>query len=221
MPEPDQSKTRIPLTRARVLDAGVALADADGIAAVTMRKLGSTLGVEAMALYNHIANKDDLLDGMLDHIADEIEFPTSEPGPNWRLHTRRRAVSAHTVLLRHPWAAAMWTARLDLGPARMRYMDRALRSLREAGFTGDLLDRTYHAIENHIVGHAMQALGLPLDPTDLAELGARYLRGFPTEQYPDLAAHIRHHLDHPGGGDEFSFALDLLLDGLERLRDGR
>ncbi len=202
-----------------MLDAAVALADAEGIDALTMRRLGRELGVEAMALYNHVDNKDGLLDGMLDRVADEIELPDS--GPDWQHGARRRAISAHAVLMRHPWAAAVWTSRLSPGPARMRYMDSALRSLREAGFPPALLDRTFHAIENHIVGHAMQALGFPLDRNQMEEMGERILRSFPVKEYPDLAAHIRYHveLEDPDGEDEFEFGLDLILDGLERMRD--
>jgi AcrR family transcriptional regulator len=207
---------RTPLNRDRVLEAGVVLADAEGIGAMSMRRLGRELGVEAMSLYNHVQNKDDLLDAMLDRVAGEIELPGGDP--DWRQPARRRAVSAHATLMRHPWAAALWTARLNVGPARMRYMDSALRGLREAGFSPGLLDSAYHTIENHIAGHAMQALGFPLDQDEMAAVGESFLRAFPVKEYPDLAAHIRHHLDHPAQGDEFEFGLDLILDGLERRR---
>lgn len=221
-------RRRTPLNRDRVLDAGVALADAEGIGALTMRRLGRELGVEAMALYNHVGSKDDLLNGMIDQVVGEIlheigggtEPPDGGSG-GWRERARQRAVSAHAALMRHPWAAALWTSSLDLGPARMRYMDGALRSLREAGFPPDLLDRTFHTIENHIVGHALQALGFPLDDDRMAEVGEAFLRSFPVGTYPDLAAHVRHHLDHPERGDDFEFGLDLILDGLERLRGER
>lgn len=220
MPEARQTRTnrRAPLNRGRVLDAAVALADAEGLDALTMRRLGRELGVEAMALYNHVDNKDDLLDGMLDLVVAEIELSVS--GPDWRSRARQRAISAHAVLMRHPWAAAVWTSRLNPGPARMRYMDSSLRSLREAGFPPTLLDHTFHAIENHIVGHAMQALGFPLDRDQMGEMGERILRSFPVKEYPDLAAHIRYHveLEHPDGEDEFEFGLDLILDGLDRMR---
>lgn len=211
-----RTQRRTPLNRDRVLAAGVTLADAEGIGALTMRRLGRELGVEAMALYNHVDNKDDLLDGMLDRVAAEIELPDS--GPDWRHHARRRAISAHAALIRHPWAAALWTSRINLGSARMRYLDSALGNLREAGFPPDLLDRTFHAVENHIVGHALQALGFPLDHDEMAETGERFLRTFPVKEYPDLAAHIRHHLEHHETGDGFEFELDLILDGLEQMR---
>jgi AcrR family transcriptional regulator len=214
--DPQAGRRRATLNRDRVLDAGVALADTEGLGALTMRRLARGLQVEAMSLYNHIDNKDDLLDGMLDRVAAEMELPTG--GTRWRHDTRRRAVSAHAALLRHPWAATVWTSRVTPGPARMRYMDGALRNLREAGFTSTLLDRAYHTIENHIVGHAQQALGFPVGADELAELGERFLRSFPVAEFPDLAAHVRHHIEHPEEGDDFEFGLDLILDGLERMR---
>ncbi|SFD77093.1 regulatory protein, tetR family [Streptomyces aidingensis] len=214
MPKPDGR--RVPLNRDRVLEAGIALADAEGIAAVSMRRLGQALGVKGMALYNHVDNKQDLLDGMLDRIAEEIELP--EGSRDWREGTRRRAVSAYTAFLRHPWSASLWTASITLGPARMRYLDTALRGLREAGFPPDLLDRAFHTIENHITGHALQALDFPLAPGEMRQIGEDYLRTFPAGRYPDVAAHIRHHLHHRGSGGGFEFGLDLILDGLERMR---
>lgn len=198
-----------------MLDVAVTLADTQGIDALSMRALGRELGVEAMSLYNHIGNKDDLLDSMVDRVAAEIELPD---GPDWRHRARRRAVSAHAVLLRHPWAPTLWTSRITMGPARMRYMDSALRDLREAGFPPTLLDSAYHTIENHIVGHAMQAVGFPLDVEDMERVGEDVLRVFPADDYPDLAAHIRHHIDRPDHDDAFAFGLDLILDGLEAQR---
>ncbi|GAB3164933.1 TetR/AcrR family transcriptional regulator C-terminal domain-containing protein [Myceligenerans halotolerans] len=213
------SGRRTPLNRDRVLDAGIAMADDEGIGALSMRRLGKELGVEGMALYNHVRNKDDLLDGMLDRVAAEIELPGTGPaggGADWRDQARRRAISAHATLLRHPWSAALWTSTISLGPARMRYLDSALRDLRVAGFAPGLLDRAFHTIENHIVGHAMQALGFSLDRHDMEAMGSELMRSLPAG-YPDLAAHIRYHLDE-AGDDSFVSGLVLILDGLERLR---
>ncbi|WP_304452730.1 TetR/AcrR family transcriptional regulator [Nocardiopsis sp. YSL2] len=218
MPKRGPAEHRVTLSRQRVIEAGVRLADAQGAEALSMRRLGRELGVEAMALYNHVDNKDDLLDGMIEWAADEIELP--EDSTDWRRFTRRRAVSAHAVLMRHTWLPALWTSRITLGPVRMRYMDHALRSLREAGFPPDLLDRGYHAIEDHIVGHAMRAIGFALDDEQMRQLGEPMLRSSPLAEFPDLVAHIRHHLEQPSHGEGFEFGLDLILDGLERLRDG-
>ncbi|WP_017622750.1 TetR/AcrR family transcriptional regulator [Nocardiopsis chromatogenes] len=207
---------RTTLNRPRVVEAAVGLADAEGVEALTMRRLGRELGVEAMALYNHVGGKDDLLDAMVESTAEEIVLP--EDGTPWRAYARGRALSAHAVMLRHPWLPALWTSRLAVGPARMRYMDGALRSLREAGFPPGLLDRAYHAVENHIVGHALQAVGFPLDQEGMREAGEPLLRSPALEPFPDLLAHIRHHLAAPPGDDAFAFGLDLLLDGVDRLR---
>jgi AcrR family transcriptional regulator len=182
-----------------------------------MRRLASQLDVEAMSLYNHVANKDDLLDGVLDLVASEIEEPDS--GLDWRTATRRRAVSAHDALLRHPWASLLWASRGNVGPARMRHLDGMLRGLREAGFPPGVLEVGFHTLENHIVGHALQLSSFPVEADDLPALSARYLEDFPEEDYPDLAAHIRHHLDGiDGDASAFEFGLDAILDGLERTR---
>jgi AcrR family transcriptional regulator len=210
---------RIPLSRERILDAAVAMADAEGIDALTMRKLAGQLEVEAMSLYNHVANKDDLLDGMIELVAAEIEEPDEDAG--WKAAIRQRAISAHDALLRHPWASILWASRMNVGPARMRHMDAMLRQLREAGFAPGLLDVAFHTLENHVVGHALQASSFPFDADDLPALSARYLEGFPSEGFPDLAAHIRHHMDQPASDvSSFEFGLDAILDALERARGG-
>lgn len=206
----------MPLTRERVLRAALAVADAEGLAALTMRRLGQELGVEAMSLYNHVESKDQILDGMLDLVAAEIEGPAEATG--WRTGMRTQAISAHDALLRHPWAGMLWV-RPTIGPARMRHMDGVLRTLREAGFPLPLLDRAFHTLENHITGHALQRVSFPLAEEEIAEGGARFLQQLDVEAYPELAAHVRWHLDQSGGDDEFEFGLDLILDGLERARD--
>jgi AcrR family transcriptional regulator len=208
---------RTPLTRERILQAAVSMADAGGIDALTMRGLASQLQVEAMSLYNHVDNKDDLLDGMIELVAAEIEQPDEDAG--WKAAIRQRAISAHDAMLRHPWSSILWTSRMNVGPARMRHMDAMLRELREARFTPGLLDVAFHALQNHIVGHALQASSFPFDADDLPALSARYLEGFPSEEFPDLAAHIRHHMDQPAREvSSFEFGLDSILDALERAR---
>ena len=210
---------RIPLSRERILRAAVSLADAAGIESLTMRGLASQLQVEAMSLYNHVANKDDLLDGVIDLVASEIEEP--DAGVDWRTATRRRAVSAHDALLRHPWASILWASRTNVGPARMRHLDGMLRGLREAGFPPGVLDIGFHTLENHIVGHALQLSSFPFDAEDLPAMSARYLEDFPEHKYPDLAAHIRHHMEETDDEvSSFEFGLDAILDALERTRRG-
>lgn len=206
-------KDRVPLTRDRILQTAVAVADAEGIEALSMRRLGQALGVEAMSLYNHVTNKDDVLGGMLDIVAAEIApDPTAE---GWRAVVRSQAVATHDALLRHPWAGLLWVT-APVGPARLRHMDTLLRSLRKAGFPPLLLDRAFHTILNHVIGHAIQRVNLPVSAGDMAEGAARFLATLDVQAYPDLAAHIRWHAGRPAGDDEFEFGLDLLLDGLAR-----
>ncbi len=212
------AKSRVPLSRDRVLRAAIHLADRSGIESLTMRKLARELGVEAMTLYYYVANKDDLLEGMVDLVASQIEVPSG--GADWKTATRQRAISAHDVLVRHPWASMLWV-RVNVGPARMRYMESALRGFREAGFSPEMTEYAFHAVENHIAGYTLQELSFPYDAEELAELGASFLRKLPADEYPYLAEHVMQHLEGSGHIDEggFEFGLDLILDGLERIRD--
>ena len=208
---------RTPLSRDRILREAVALADAEGIESLTMRGLAGQLQVEAMSLYNHVDTKDDLLDGMVEYIASEIEEP--DAAADWKTAVRRRAISAHDVLVRHPWSSIQWATRMNVGPTRMRYMDAMLRELREAGFSPGVLDVAFHTLQNHIVGHALQAAAFPYEEEDLPEMSARYLESFPADDYPDLAAHIRYHREAPGSEvSSFEFGLDAILAALERAR---
>jgi AcrR family transcriptional regulator len=208
-----RARRRAPLSRERILDAAVALADGEGLDSLTMRKLAAQLHVEAMSLYNHVANKDDLLDGMIDQVAAEIV--AAPEGADWRARLRARALSAHDALLRHRWSSVLWASRTTLGPARMRHMDAMLRELREAGFGIELLDVAFHTLENHVVGHALQASSFPVETADVPEMIRAFLASFPEDDYPDLAAHVRHHAA-PSASDvsSFAFGLDAILDAL-------
>src|SRR5919109_823081 len=139
MPKRSDAEQRTPLSRDRVLRAAIALSDERGIKALSMRKLAQGLGVEAMSLYNLVANKGDMLDGIVELVASEIDLAQDES--DWKKAMRRRAISAHEVLSLHPWAASLWMSSPTFGPARMRYADSVLRGLREGGFSNDL---TYH-----------------------------------------------------------------------------
>jgi AcrR family transcriptional regulator len=211
---------RAPLNRERVLRAGVELADEGGIDALSMRRLGQVLGVEAMSLYNHVRNKDDLLAGMLATVVREWELPP--PGPDWKEAIRRTATSAYRTLVRHRWACPLLTSRGGALPEQMRYTDAILRTFREAGFSIDLTHHAYHALDSHIVGFTLWQLNFPFkNREELLELGRRFLLTLAEEEYPYLAEHVRHHLDESPqeGRSEFEFGLDLVLDGLERLRE--
>ncbi|WP_380166794.1 TetR/AcrR family transcriptional regulator [Jannaschia sp. R86511] len=210
---------RAPLTRDRVLQAALHLADTEGLPALTMRRLGAALGVEAMALYHHVASKADLMAGLADQVAVEVDEPPA--GAGWREQLRQRAVTTHAALLRHPWAATLWVGQASgVGPERMRLMEGTLSALRAAGFPPTLLDRAFHTLQNHVLGHAVQAVtvgaGSDAEGGDLAGAAARFLTRPELEDYPELAAHVRWHVATPHTESAFAFGLDLLLDGLER-----
>jgi AcrR family transcriptional regulator len=218
------------LNRERVLHAAVALADAGGIDSLTMRKLGVELGVEAMSLYNHVANKSDLLDGMIDTVFGEIDLPTDVT--DWRAAMRRRAVSARTVLTRHPWAIGRMESRATPGPATLRHHDRVLGILRSAGFSVELAAHAYSLLDSYIYGFALQEPSLPFDTgrdtgrdsgqdsgRDNAQVTQAIMARFTSGQYPHLTEMAVKHILRPGYdyANEFEFGLDLILDGLERI----
>ena len=211
-------KRRVPLTRERVLRAALALADSKGIGSLSMRNLGEELGVEAMSLYNHVANKDDILDGIVDLVFSEIALPTERA--EWKPAMRGRAISAHEALLRHPWAPSMMQSRTKPGPATLRHHDSVLGSLRNAGFTLVMAAHAISVIDGYVCGFALQQINIPLQSREqVAEVGEGILRQL-GEQYPHLAEMITDHAMKPGYdyADEFEFGLDLILDGLGRLR---
>ena len=213
-----RAKTRSPLTKDRVLKAAIRLADKGGIDSLSMRRLGQELGVEAMSLYNHVKNKDEVLDGIVEAVVGEVELPSADA--DWKAALRQNAISAHEALMRHPWAAGLWWRRAE-GPDRMRGAEFMLRTLREAGFSEELTYHAYHVLVGHILGFSLQAISFPIESKEeLQELAADFLQDFPADEYPYLAEHIRQHVD-PGDSDRgaFAFGLDLILDGLERMRD--
>ncbi len=206
--------TRVaPLTTERVIHAAIVFADETGLESLSMRRLGQELGVEAMSLYNHVANKNELLDGMVEAIAGQFSVPAV--GNDWKRALRESALSARAVLLRHPWACGLTMARPNVGPARLRFAEAVLGCFRSAGFSPQLAHHALHAYDGHIFGFLMQELRRPA----LEELGpgvAAILRGERAEQYPHITESVLH-TDHD---DEYEFALilDLILDGLEGMR---
>jgi AcrR family transcriptional regulator len=207
--------SRVPLTRERVLRAAVALADEGGIGALSMRKLATELRVEAMSLYNHVQSKDDVLDGMVDLVVTEIEVPSASS--DWKAAMRRRAVSAHTVLLKHPWAPLLLLSRVNVGPAMLRYIDATLASLRVAGFSFELADRAWNAMDCHIYGYTLQQLNFPFDPSQYQAAANHFLPLITESQYPYLRALtvLVSEGTHRGVQD-FEFGLELILEGLDR-----
>ena len=213
--------TQIPLSRRRVLDAALALADRDGVGALSMRKLAQELGVEAMSLYHHVAGKDAILDGIVDVVFAEIELPSGEGG--WKAAMRRRAVSAREALRRHPWATALMESRSTPGPANLRHHDAVLGVLRNAGFSVELAAHAYSLLDAYIYGFALQESSLPFDtPEETAEVASSIMDGFPADAFPYLTEIAVEHVLQPGYdyGNEYRFGLELILDGLERALSG-
>ena len=216
---PDQPP-RLPLTRDRVLRAAIGLADEAGIESLSMRRLGQVLGVEAMSLYNHVANKDDILNAIVDIVESDIELPA--PGADWKSALRRTGLSARDVFVLHPWAASLSLSATGMRPARWRYMNAILGSLRDAGFSADMTDLAYHALESHIAGFTLWAAELDIDEDALPDRADAFLSKFPSDEFPYLVEHVHQHLTerNPESEGSFAFGLDLILDGLERIREG-
>ena len=213
-------ESRKTLTRERVLDAALHIADEEGIEALTMRRLGQRLGVEAMTLYYHVGSKDELLNGLVDIVTSEFEL--APPGTDWKAAIRATALSGYEALTRHPWAAGLTLSLRRASTARLGYMNSILGVLRDAGFSDELVDRGYHAIEGHIMGFTLWEVGMNLGTReDLEALATDFLRTLSVEDYPHVAAHVEHHLRQRGPEEigAFAFGLELILDGLERLRD--
>jgi AcrR family transcriptional regulator len=208
--------TRRTLKRDRVLRAAMALADRDGIGALTMRALAREVGVEAMSLYNHVRNKEDALDGLVELVAAEFRRP--EVGPDWRAEMRARAVTAHEVLVRHPWATAQVVSRVNVGPAMLAYVDATIGCLVTAGFGWADADRAWNAIDAHVYGFTLQELNFPFAEEDYAAQARAYLPHLPEELrwlrgMAEEVAEGRH-----DGRADFAIGLELILDGLERMR---
>ena len=211
-----RAKTREPLSKERVLLAAVRIADEEGIAALSMRRLGQALGVEAMSLYKHVANKDDLLAGIVDIVAAEIERPAI--GGDWQCSMRRRAVSAHAVLLRHPWATMLIVSRANVGPAMLHYVDATIGCLREAGFSYPMADHAWNALDSYVYGFTLQKLNFPFEPSDYATMAKAFLPMIPAAQFPYLNGMSQQVIDGQHDGlHGLEFGLDLILDGLAAL----
>ncbi|MFE0591211.1 TetR/AcrR family transcriptional regulator [Micromonospora echinospora] len=227
MAEQAETLRRTPLSRARVLRAAVALADEAGIESLSMRNLAQDLGVVPMALYKHVANKDELLDGMIDVVVGEIDPPT--PGADWKRTIRERILSARQMLLRHPWAPLAIESRNMATPALLAYLDSMVGAFRAGGFSANLAHHVMHAMGSRILGFSQELF----DPARRAGRSGTTSPDPPAGLPPEVAARFPHlaeiataasHDDAsvvgPGCDDqfEFEFALDLLLDGIERLQ---
>lgn len=197
------------------------MADDGGIDKLTMRALAQQLGVEAMSLYYHVKNKDDMLDGMLDIIIDKVTVPG--PGDDWKLAQRTRAISLHDMLTRHSWAAPVMETRANPGLASLHYYDSVIGSFRQAGFSVVMAAHAFSAIDAYIYGFGMQEMSLPFeDESDVGDIAEALLAALPPDEFPYLTEMILDHALQPGYdySDEFEWGLDLILDGFERHHRG-
>lgn len=216
-PTAGRVEPRVRLNRQRVLRTAIELADAAGIEALTMRKLGDELGVEAMSLYNHVSNKDDLLNGMIDAVFSEVDLPSDSDG--WKPAMRKRAISLRETLTRHPWATGLMDSGATPGHSTLRHHDWVIGALRGGGFSVALTAHAFSVLDSYIYGFAMQENALPFDtPGETAEMAQMMLAQFPVDEFPHLAEFTRVHVLQPGYdyGDEFEIGLELILNGLER-----
>jgi AcrR family transcriptional regulator len=199
-----------------VLQTALRFADEGGLAALSMRRLGQELGVEAMALYYHFANKDEVLDGIVDLVFAEIELPPA--GGDWRAAMRQRAIATRDALLRHRWAIGLMESRRNPGPANLRHHDAVIGSLRAAGFSMAMAAHAYSLLDSYIYGFALTKMNLPFETGSVAEAAQTMLEPFAVDAYPNLVAFITEHAMRPGYdyGNEFEYGLDVILDGLER-----
>ena len=213
-PEP-----RVRLNRERILLAAVEIADERGVGAVTMREVASTLGVEAMSLYNHVANKDDMLDGMVNLVAEEFDLP--EDLDDWREAMRRRAISAHRVFGRHPWAPALFDSRGSSGPSGLRYYDWVLGILTRAGFRIEDAARAFSLFDSYIYGFGIQQSNFSAEgDASLEERAEAMLAYIPAETYPYLHQMASQAMQTGYDAEaDFEFGLEIILDGLQRTLD--
>jgi AcrR family transcriptional regulator len=217
------TERRAPLNRERVLRAAVRLADRDGIEALSMRHLGSELGVEAMSLYNHVSNKEDVLNGIVDLIIGEID--PAEEGGDWKAALRSRILSARRTMLRHPWASAVITSRTEASPVMMKYMDSVGGMMLAGGFSVDLMHHAFHALGSRVLGFSQELFDDSSPDVDTDQMAVMVQQM--SKEFPNIVA-VMEQVQHDdasvvgSGCDdqfEFEFALDLMLDGLERLRE--
>jgi AcrR family transcriptional regulator len=211
------AESRVPLSRDRILGAAISLANEAGIESLSMRRLAQELGAEAMSLYYYVANKGELLDGMLDIVFGEMALPSEEG--DWRTAMRTSAISAHQVLMKHAWACGLLMSPTGPSPARLRWMNGILGRLRGAGFSPEMTHHAYHALDSHIVGFTLWVLPYLAIAREQPNFAQEFLAEISTDELPHLVEHVGVHLSETAGEtSEFDFGLDLVLDGLERMR---
>jgi AcrR family transcriptional regulator len=213
----DGGRQRGRLNRERVLQGALAVADAGGLGSLTIRSLATQLDVRPMSVYHYVANKDEILDALVDLVFEEIELPV--PGGDWRSELTRRADSARAVLGRHRWAIGLLESRPTPGPANLRHHDAVIATLRRAGFSAEMTAHAYALLDSYVYGFALQEASLPFEgPEGVGELAGPILELMAAGEYPHLLDMVMSYYLEPGYdfGEEFRFGLDLVLDGLER-----
>jgi AcrR family transcriptional regulator len=225
------TEPRAPLSKERVVHAAVALAQREGIESLTMRKLADELGAGAMSLYHYVPNKEELLDGMVDIVFNEIELPSTDV--DWKTAMRRRAISTREALNRHRWAVGLMESRRNPGPASFRLHDAVLGCLREGGFSVEMTIQAYSVIDAYMYGFALQEKSVPFESAEeSAAVAEEQTRQFGeraeeqqsaalAEEFPYLAEVVAGHVAKVGYdfGAAFEYGLDLILDALEQRRD--
>ena len=214
------SAERVPLSRERVLRGAVAVADEAGIGALTMRSLARQLGVKPMSVYYYVANKDEILDGIVDLVFSEIELPS--PHGDWQSEMRRRAISARRVLRRHPWAIGLLESRTSPGPATLRHHDVTIGALRGAGFSVAMTAHAYALLDSYVYGFALQEASLPFSSENVIEVAEPMAQQISADKYPHFAEMAAELILQPGYdfGHEFEFGLGVILDALTRSLPG-
>lgn len=208
-------ESRAPITRDRALVRAIAVADGEGIEAVTMRRLARELGVEAASLYHHVRGKDEILDGLVDMVAAEIELPSLTDG--WRPAIGQRAHNTRAVLRRHPWAVALMASRTTPGPATLRLLDAGIACFREGGFSVQASAHAISAVDSYVHGFVLQEVNLPFqNESELAAMTRAIMDEFPSAEFPYLFELTIEHVLQPGYhyGNEFDVGLEVVLDGV-------
>ncbi len=209
------------LSRDLILKTAAEIADRDGIKSLTMRKLAQALSVEAMSIYHHVANKNDLQDGMINLVFAEMELPSR--AVHWKSALRTRAISAHQILIRHPWAIGLELGIGTVpGPATLQHHNAVLGYLREGGFSLSATAHAYSVLDSYIYGFALNEINLPFKTADdVVDIAASMMAQMVNNPYPYMAEMITQHALQPEYAytDEFEIGLELILDGLERWRE--
>lgn len=218
MSEPVTQRERAKLSRERVLSAALAVADAGGLGSLTIRSLAVELGTRPMSVYHHVANKEEILDGIIDLVFAEVDLPA--PDRDWRSEVRRRAQSLRDVLSRHRWAIGLLESRTTPGPATLRQHETMLATLRSAGFSVPLTAHAYAVLDSYVYGFALQEATLPFEGGEVGDVAKSISDVMAPGQYPHMVEMVTDLYLRPGHdsgydfGDEFGFGLDLILDGL-------